>query len=51
MATISGRQIAVGDVHGCIHALEALLEAISPVPGDQFKVSLQVAIMLAAARL
>jgi serine/threonine protein phosphatase 1 len=36
MATISGRQIAVGDVHGCIHALDALLDAISPVPGDQF---------------
>jgi serine/threonine protein phosphatase 1 len=25
-----GRLIAIGDVHGCVHALDALLEAISP---------------------
>lgn len=28
------RLIAVGDVHGCIHALEALMLAIAPVSGD-----------------
>jgi serine/threonine protein phosphatase 1 len=28
------RLIAIGDVHGCIHALEALLEAIAPVSND-----------------
>jgi serine/threonine protein phosphatase 1 len=30
----SNRLIAIGDVHGCVHALDALLEAISPVAGD-----------------
>jgi serine/threonine protein phosphatase 1 len=29
-----GRTIAVGDVHGCIHALDALLEAIEPAGED-----------------
>ncbi len=29
------RLIAFGDVHGCDHALEALLEAIVPAPDDQ----------------
>jgi serine/threonine protein phosphatase 1 len=28
------RLIAIGDVHGCIHALEALLEAIAPTADD-----------------
>ncbi len=35
MATDSGRVIAIGDVHGCVHALDALLEVISPTPQDQ----------------
>jgi serine/threonine protein phosphatase 1 len=30
-----GRLIAIGDVHGCSHALEALLEAIHPTPDDR----------------
>jgi serine/threonine protein phosphatase 1 len=30
-----GRIIAIGDVHGCAHALAALVEAIAPTPGDQ----------------
>lgn len=30
-----GRLIAIGDVHGCVHALEALLEAIVPVAADR----------------
>lgn len=30
----SGRLIAIGDVHGCLHALEALLAAIIPKPSD-----------------
>ena len=29
------RLIAVGDVHGCVHALEAVLEAIEPTSADQ----------------
>ena len=28
------RLIAIGDVHGCVHALDALLEAISPAADD-----------------
>jgi serine/threonine protein phosphatase 1 len=35
MATNRGRVIAIGDVHGCVHALEALLEAIQPTAQDQ----------------
>jgi serine/threonine protein phosphatase 1 len=31
----SGRLIAIGDVHGCGHALQILLEEISPVSTDQ----------------
>ena len=31
---MSERLIAIGDIHGCRIALEALLEAISPGPGD-----------------
>jgi serine/threonine protein phosphatase 1 len=31
----TSRLIAIGDVHGCIHALDALLEAIQPAPQDQ----------------
>src|SRR5688572_5615875 len=31
----TNRLIAIGDIHGCIHALEALLEAIKPTPSDQ----------------
>ncbi len=30
----NGRTIAVGDIHGCAHALEALLHAIGPRPAD-----------------
>jgi serine/threonine protein phosphatase 1 len=35
MQTSLGRTIAIGDIHGCIHALEALLAAIQPTPQDQ----------------
>lgn len=28
------RIIAIGDIHGCVHALDALLEAIAPGEGD-----------------
>lgn len=31
----SGRIIAIGDIHGCAHALEALLGEIRPGPADQ----------------
>jgi serine/threonine protein phosphatase 1 len=31
----SSRLIAIGDVHGCFHALDAVLNAIEPAPGDQ----------------
>lgn len=31
---MSGRTIAIGDIHGCSVALNALLEAISPAPDD-----------------
>jgi len=30
-----GRLIAIGDVHGCLHALDCLLEAITPGPEDR----------------
>jgi serine/threonine protein phosphatase 1 len=29
------RLIAIGDVHGCVHALDAILDAIAPTPADQ----------------
>jgi serine/threonine protein phosphatase 1 len=29
------RLIAIGDVHGCVHALDAILNAIAPHPSDQ----------------
>jgi len=32
----AGRLIAIGDVHGCVHALDAILAAISPVSTDEF---------------
>lgn len=35
MSTASGRLIAIGDVHGCVHALDALLDAIDPAPADR----------------
>jgi serine/threonine protein phosphatase 1 len=35
MPSNSGRLIAIGDVHGCVHALDALLEAIAPLPADR----------------
>ena len=31
---MAGRQIAIGDIHGCASALDALLEAIAPDPED-----------------
>ena len=34
MPKASARLIAIGDVHGCFHALEALLTAIDPTPAD-----------------
>lgn len=30
-----GRLIALGDIHGCVHAFDALIEAIAPTPRDQ----------------
>jgi serine/threonine protein phosphatase 1 len=35
MPVHTARLIAIGDVHGCVHALDALIEAIAPAPGDQ----------------
>lgn len=35
MSNGSGRLIAIGDIHGCVHALEVLLETIRPAPEDQ----------------
>lgn len=32
------RVIAIGDIHGCIHALESLVDAIRPVSDDTFVV-------------
>ncbi|HEY1065604.1 MAG TPA: metallophosphoesterase family protein [Pirellulales bacterium] len=34
MPSASGRLIAVGDIHGCIHALDALLLSIEPQADD-----------------
>ncbi|HMO87255.1 MAG TPA: metallophosphoesterase, partial [Lacipirellulaceae bacterium] len=34
MSDLSERLIAIGDVHGCVHALDALVDAIVPGPGD-----------------
>ncbi|MFO0917833.1 MAG: metallophosphoesterase family protein [Planctomycetaceae bacterium] len=34
MADEAARLIAIGDVHGCAHALDALLETIQPQPAD-----------------
>jgi serine/threonine protein phosphatase 1 len=31
----SGRMIAIGDVHGCVHALDTVLEAIRPLADDR----------------
>ena len=31
----SGRLIAIGDVHGCIHALDTVLDAIAPAANDR----------------
>lgn len=31
----SGRLIAIGDVHGCVHAVDALIDAIAPVATDR----------------
>ena len=35
MPDVSGRLIAIGDVHGCGHALQVLVEEISPTANDQ----------------
>lgn len=35
MVPDSGRLIAIGDVHGCIHALDTVLDAIAPVFSDR----------------
>ncbi|MEX2113108.1 MAG: metallophosphoesterase family protein [Pirellulales bacterium] len=35
MPNDAGRLIAVGDVHGCVHALDALLVAIAPTDRDE----------------
>ena len=35
MPATSGRLIAIGDVHACIHALDTLLDAINPNRDDQ----------------
>jgi serine/threonine protein phosphatase 1 len=35
MPNDAGRLIAVGDVHGCVHALDALLEAVAPTVRDE----------------
>ena len=35
MGSSAGRLIAIGDVHGCIHALDAVLEAIAPTVRDE----------------
>jgi serine/threonine protein phosphatase 1 len=32
---MSGRTIAIGDIHGCFQAFEALLQAIAPQPEDR----------------
>jgi len=31
----NNRLIAIGDVHGCFHALDAVLQSIEPTPGDR----------------
>ena len=35
MPTDAGRLIAIGDVHGCAHALDVLIDAIAPTTSDQ----------------
>jgi serine/threonine protein phosphatase 1 len=34
MPPASGRLIAIGDIHGCVHALDALVDAIGPMASD-----------------
>lgn len=34
MQSDTGRLIAIGDVHGCAHALDAILDSIGPAPDD-----------------
>jgi serine/threonine protein phosphatase 1 len=34
MSASSRRVVAIGDVHGCLHALEALLESVAPASDD-----------------
>ena len=31
----TGRLIAIGDVHGCVHALDAVLESLDPASDDR----------------
>ena len=35
MSSSTGRLIAIGDVHGCSHALDAVIEAIKPTAADE----------------
>lgn len=35
MSTAAPRVIAIGDVHGCVHALEALIDEIAPTTDDR----------------
>ncbi len=35
MSRGTDRLITIGDVHGCVHALDALLAAIEPTRSDQ----------------
>ena len=36
MTTASGRRVAIGDIHGCVHALETIINVIEPGADDEF---------------